>query len=312
MPYKNRRLKRRPYIAFILPGLILYCLLIVYPMLASFLNSLTEWDGVGEKTFIGIRNYITLFGGSIYGTQFVNALKNGLIFVLGGYIIGIPLAFYFAVLLDKKIKLHKICQTIIFLPQVISTVAIGLLVPIFFDPTFGVIATVMRNVGLGHLVSGWLGNQNFLRFLVVILGVWKGMGMNMMLILANLQSIPQECIEAAELDGCNERNMFFFIKLPLLRPSLINIVVLSFLGNFAAFDIPYLLGGSNGGPSNCIDTLGTMFYRIAFGSPYMTNTMGLATAVSVVQFVIVLGVSILQISLLSKNLTEREATYEKK
>lgn len=304
MSHMNRKMKRRPYIAFILPGAILYCLLIVYPMLSSFMNSFTEWDGIGEKIYNGLANYITLFTSPIYGEQFANALKNGFIFVILGYIIGIPIAFYFAVLLDKKIKFHKLCQTIVFLPQVISTVAIGLLVPLFFDATFGVIATVMRNVGLGHLVTGWLGNQTFLRFLVVIISVWKGMGMNTMLILANLQSIPQECIEAAELDGCNEWSMFFSIKLPLLKPSLINVVVLSFLNTFAAFDIPYLLGGLNGGPSNCIDTLGTMFYRVAFGSPYLTNTMGLATAISVIQFIIVLVVSILQIALLSKNQPE--------
>lgn len=300
----TRKAKRRPYIAFILPGAILYCLLIIYPMLSSFVNSFTEWDGIGEKIYTGVTNYATLFTSQIYGEQFINALKNGFIFVILSYIIGVPIAFYFAILLDKKIKLHKLCQTIIFLPQVISTVAIGLLVPLFFDSTFGLVATVMRNVGLGHLVSGWLGNKTFLRFLVVIITVWKGMGMNTMLILSNLQSIPQDCIEAAELDGCNEWSMFFYVKLPLLKPSLINVVVLTFLNTFAAFDIPFLLGGLNGGPGNCIDTLGTMFYRIAFGSPYLTNTMGLATAISVIQFVIVLAVSILQIALLSRNKAE--------
>lgn len=299
-----RRIKRRPYIAFILPGAILYCLLIIYPMLASFLNSFTQWDGIGEKIYTGTANYVTLFTSQLYGGQFINALKNGCIFVILSYMIGVPIAFYFAVLLDEKVMLHKLCQTIIFLPQVISTVAIGLLVPLFFDATFGLVASVMRAGGLGFLVTGWLGNKTFLRFLVVIITVWKSMGMNTMLILANLQSIPQDCIEAAGLDGCSEWSLFFQIKLPLLKPSLINVVILTFLNTFAAFDIPFLLGGLNGGPGNCIDTLGTMFYRVAFGSPYLTNTMGLATAISVIQFLIVLVVSVLQIALLSRNRAE--------
>lgn len=293
--------KKRPYILFIAPGALLYLLLIIYPMFSSILNSFTLWDGIGAKTFVGIDNFITLFTGSVYAPQLRNALKNGLIFVVLSYIIEVPLAFYFAVMLDKKVRFSKFCQTVIFLPQVVSSVAVGLLVLLFFDPTFGVINTFLKAIGMGNLAKGWLGEPALMRLVVVIIIVWKGIGIPTMLILSNLQAIPQEYIEAAALDGAGEWKVFWKIKLPLLTPALTNALILTFLGSFASFDIPYMLGGSSGGPSNCVDTLGTMFYRIAFDSRYLTNTMGLATALAVLQLMIAVSISVLQKKLFSRN-----------
>ena len=136
---------------------------------------------------------------------------------------------------------------------------------------------------------------------MVIIIAWKGIGIPTMLILSNLQAIPQEYIEAAALDGAGEWKVFWKIKLPLLTPALTNTLILTFLGSFASFDIPYMLGGSSGGPSNCVDTLGTMFYRIAFDSRYLTNTMGLATALAVLQLMIAVTISVLQKKLFSRN-----------
>lgn len=300
----SKFIKKRPYLFFIAPSAILYSLLILYPMFSSIFNSLTHWDGVGAKDFVGIGNFVTLFTNSTYAPQLVNALKNGLIFVILSYIIEVPVAFYFASMIDRRVKLAKVCQTIIFLPQVISTVAITLLVTLFFDPTFGVINTILKNIGLGSLAQPWLGNPMLLQFLVVLIIVWKGIGIPTMLILSNMQAIPQDYIEAASLDGASQWKIFWTIKLPLLTPALMNTMVLTFLGSFAAFDVPFMLGGKTGGPANCMDTLGTMFYRVAFGSPYLTNTMGLATAIAVLQLAIALTVSVLQIKLLRRNLIE--------
>lgn len=296
--------KKRPYLFFIAPSAVLYSLLILYPMFSSIFNSLTHWDGVGAKDFVGIGNFVTLFTNSTYAPQLVNALKNGLIFVILSYIIEVPVAFYFASMIDRRVKLAKVCQTIIFLPQVISTVAITLLVTLFFDPTFGVINTILKNIGLGSLAQPWLGNPMLLQFLVVLIIVWKGIGIPTMLILSNMQAIPQDYIEAASLDGASQWKIFWTIKLPLLTPALMNTMILTFLGSFAAFDVPFMLGGKTGGPANCMDTLGTMFYRVAFGSPYLTNTMGLATVIAVLQLAIALTVSVLQIKLLRRNLIE--------
>lgn len=296
--------KKRPYIFFIAPSAILYSLLILYPMFSSILNSWTHWDGVGSKEFVGIGNFTTLLTNSTYAPQLANALKNGFIFVILSYIIEVPVAFYFASMIDRKVKLAKACQTILFLPQVISTVAITLLVSLFFDPTFGVINTMLKSVGLDSWAQPWLGNPVLLQVLVVVIIVWKGIGIPTMLILSNMQAIPQDYIEAASLDGASEWRIFRSIKFPLLTPALMNTMVLTFLGSFAAFDVPFMLGGKTGGPANCVDTLGTMFYRVAFGSPYLTNTMGLATAIAVIQLAIALTVSMLQIKLLRRNLIE--------
>lgn len=296
--------KKRPFIFFIAPSAILYLLLILYPMFSSIFNSFTLWDGIGDKEFVGLQNFITLFSNSTYAPQLGNALKNGLIFSVLSYVVEVPVAFYFAIMLDKKIRFSKACQAIIFLPQVISTVAVSLLVSLFFDPTFGVINTVLRTVGLNSWAKPWLGNPILMQCLVVFIIVWKGIGIPTMLILSNMQAIPQDYTEAASLDGASEWKVFWKIKLPLLIPSLMNTMVLTFLGSFAAFDVPFMLGGKSGGPSNCVDTLGTLFYRVAFGSPYLSNTMGLATAIAVIQLVIALTISIFQIKLLRNKLIE--------
>lgn len=296
--------KKRPFIFFIVPGAILYTLFIIYPMFSTMLNSLTEWDGIGEKIFVGLDNFKLLFTSDIYGPQLFNALKNGVVIVLLCYIIQLPLAFYFAYKIDRKIKMAKTCQLIIFMPQVISYVAVGLLVLLFLDPNFGLVNNLLRAAGLNSWTRAWLADPILLKILVAVILTWKGIGIPMMLILANMQSIPEEYHEAASLDGANELKKFFKITLPLLRPSLMNSVVLIFLGGIAVFDVPYLLGGMNGGPGGAIDTLGTLFYRVAFGSPYLTNNIGLATAIAVVQFIVILVVSLIQISVLKRKVME--------
>lgn len=299
-----KMVKQRPFLFFIAPGALLYLVLIIYPMFSTFVNSFCQWDGIGEKLFIGFSNFKMLFTDSIYAPQFLNALKNSFIFVLLCYIIQVPLAFYFAYVINRKVFLSKTCQLLIFMPQVISQVAVGLLVLLFLDPNFGVVNNGLRAIGLGSWARGWLGDPVILKLVVAVILTWKGIGIPMMLLIANMQSIPAEYEEAASLDGANEWNKFRYITLPLLKPALTNIIVLIFINGIATFDIPYLLGGMNGGPSGAIDTLGTMFYRVAFGSKYLTNNMGLATAIAVIQFLIMVTVSVIQISLLKRNETE--------
>ena len=296
--------ERKPYLLFIIPGFIIYTVFIVYPMVSTFFNSLTEWDGMGKKVFIGIQNYRTIFLNENYAPSFYNAFFNGIQIVVSTYILQLPLALYFAYLFYKGIKWGKLMRTIIFFPQVVSMVAVSFLALTFLDPNFGVINVMFNYIGLESLAKPWIGFGDSLIYITAILLTWKGIGVPMMLILANLMSIPEEHLEAAEIDGARERQKFFRIILPQLGPSISVTCVAIFLGGIAAFEIPYLVGDKYGGPRGVADTLGTFFYRVTFGSEYLTNNIGLGTAIAVTQFMIMLIVSIIQLNVLSRNQTD--------
>ena len=302
----TEKLKSRPFIFFLAPGLVLYLMFVVYPIITTVYNSLTQWDGLNKPKFIGLDNYITLFTNSSYAHQLYNAIINGVVIVILCYIIQLPLAFYFAWMIDKGIRGANFFKLIIFLPQVISVAAVSLLVLLFLDPSFGAVNNLLTAVGLDSWTKGWLGETALLKPIVSIVLTWKGIGIPMMIILANLQSIPKEYLESAQIDGAGEFKTYIKIILPMLIPSLSTTCIMIFLGGIAAFDAPYLIGGINGGPQGACDTLGTMFYRIAFGQVYLTNNVGLGTAVAVIEFSIMIVVSAFQITLFRK----REIEYQ--
>jgi raffinose/stachyose/melibiose transport system permease protein len=281
------------YISFILPGLLLYLVFILIPIAATALNSLTQWDGVGEKVFIGFSNFSKLLTDPIYAPQLLRALKNGLWFVALSFAIQMPTAVYFAYMIDKYLNIGELFKFIIFLPQVLSMVSVSVMALLFFDPNFGSLNNVLLQLGLESLTRSWLGAGKYLRMIVPLLLSWKGVGIPVMLILSNLKSIPKEYIEAATIDGANEFTRFRIILLPLLAPSLTTSSVLMYLGAIGVFDIPFLVGDKHGGPGGVVDTLGTLFYRISFGSPYLNNNIGLGTAVAVIQFLVMMVVSTL-------------------
>lgn len=295
----TEKLKSRPYIFFLAPGSILYLMFVLYPIITTVYNSFTQWDGLNKPKFIGIDNYVTLFTDRL-SPQLYNAILNGVIIVIMSYIIQLPLAFYFAYIIDKGIRGSNFFKLIIFLPQVISIAAISLLVILFLDPSFGAVNNVLIAVGLESWTKGWLGEMALLKPIVAMILTWKGIGIPMMLILANMQSIPKEYLESAQIDGAGEFKTFTKIIVPMLIPSLSTTCIMIFLGGIAAFDAPYLIGGINGGPGGASDTLGTMFYRVAFGQAYLTNNVGLGTAVAVIEFLIMIIVSAIQIILFKK------------
>src|SRR5690349_10562483 len=114
-----KNIRNKPYIFFIAPGFLIFTLLVVYPMITTFYNSLTDWDGVNKKVFIGLGNFIFLFTDNIFSKTLFHALHNVFYLVVMAFIIQIPLSLYFALMIDKKIKLHNFYKTIIFMPQVI-------------------------------------------------------------------------------------------------------------------------------------------------------------------------------------------------
>lgn len=298
--------RKRPYVWFIAPGLLIYTLFVIYPMLSTFLNSLTSWNGISTKHFVGLDNYSFLFNDLLYAPQLKRALYNGVYIVIVCYLIQIPLALYFAYVLDKKIAFHQFFQAVVFLPQILSMVAISFLVLLFLDPNFGVISEFLRMIGLDSWVISWFAGGDKMKWLVAMVNSWKGLGFLVVVILANMQSIPESYTEAARLDGASEARIFLRITLPLLAPSVGISCMAIFIGGIATFEVPFLIGGLGGGPGGAVDTIGTFFYRTTFGDPQLTNNIGLGTAIAVLQFAIIFIVIAIQMMLFRR----REIQYD--
>ncbi|MDI3547765.1 MAG: raffinose/stachyose/melibiose transport system permease protein [Halanaerobiales bacterium] len=294
-----RFIRKRPYILFILPGFILYTAFVIYPLFSAMSISLYEWTGIGPKKFVGLANFVTLFFNPRISEMFWNALKNNFFYVLAELGIIMPLQILLAYLIFLRIKGYRIFQTLIFLPCVISTAVIGFFIMIVFDPNFGILNSLLKSIGLGQFQSGWFGDPDLAFPLFIVVATWVGIGYGMMLFIANLKGIPEQIIEASIIDGAGGVQRFFRVILPQLWPSLTNIIVLDTIWGLTIFDIPFIIGGPQGGVNNSLDFMNIFFYRYAFGNSYGGETaMGFGASISVVLFGLVLIVSIIQIKFL--------------
>ncbi|MEW5815717.1 MAG: sugar ABC transporter permease [Spirochaetota bacterium] len=294
-------LKKRPYVGFILPGFIIYTTLMIVPLITAVYYSFFEWSGIGAKTFIGLKNYINLFFDPRLSAIFWNALGNNFKFVGAVLFIILPLQLLLAYLLDIKIKGYRFFQLIIFLPYVVSTAIIGFFTLLVFDPNIGILNNLFRGLNLMQLESAWFGDPSRAFSLLIIVITWQGIAGGMLIFLANLKGIPNDIIEASIIDGAGRITRFRCIMLPFLVPSLTNNIILGTIWGLTQFDIPFIIGGPNGGVNNSIDFMNLFFYRFAFGGAYYGETsMGFGATISVVLFFIILVIAIFQNKFLLK------------
>ena len=165
---------------------------------------------------------------------------------------------------------------------------------VLLDPYYGPINMLLTDLGLENLAKPWLGSTSTALPTLVFINLWRWVGFPAIIFLAGLNAINQEFLEAARIDGASEGQIFRKIMFPLLAPSMTIITILTFIGAFEWFDLPFVLGGSNGNPAGSTDTLALMFYRLSFGSvDSNANEVGVGSALGVLIFVIVgLGAAI--------------------
>ncbi len=289
-------IKKRPWIGFILPGFILYTVFMILPLFTAVYYSFFKWSGLGPKIWIGIGNYRSLFTDARLSSIFWNALGNNFKFVGVALVIIMPIQLLFAYLIDLKIIGFRFFQTIIFLPYVISTTIVGFISMLVFDPNIGVINEFLRFMGWTHLLSGWFGDPDKAFSLLMLVIIWQGCAAGMFIFLSNLKSIPRDLIEASLIDGASRWNRFRFIILPALGPALTNNIILGTIWGLTQFDIPFVIGGTQGGINNSIDFMNLFFYRFAFGGSYYGETsMGFGASISVVLFLIILIIATIQV-----------------
>ena len=288
-----KRPRRWHIVVFLLPALIVYTAVMILPLFEtlrlSFFNTVD-----GQSTFVGLANFGVLFGDDRWSADFWNALKNNFIFFAIHMLVQNPIGVALAAMLSiPKLRFAAFYRTAIFLPTLLSFVIVGFIWKLILSPIWGVSPYLMDLVGMKWMFGPWLGKPDSALIAVSLISVWQYVGIPMMLIYAALLNIPDEVIEAAECDGVTGWSQFWKIKLPLILPAIGIISILTFVGNFNAFDLVYTVQGALAGPDGSTDILGTLLYRTFFGFQLQLGDRSMGATIATVMFLIILaGVSL--------------------
>lgn len=283
---------------FLAPAVIIYTVFMVYPLINSLRLSFYTTGPSGEETFNGIGNYITLFTSNLWKPRFWGALKHNVIFFIIHTLVQNPVGLLLASLLTLRTFRHPgPYRTIFFMPAMLSYVIVGFIWQLILSPLWGISSTLMGFVGLESLLKPWLGLEGPALIALSLISVWQWVGIPMMLFYAALISIPMEVIEAAIVDGASGWNIFWHIKIPLIMPTIGIVTILTFIGNFNAFDLIYVVGGAIAAPNYSTDILGTLFYRTFFGTQLQLGNPTMGATIATMMFLIILtGVIIYLVS----------------
>lgn len=272
------------------PALLLCGLLIFIPAIVAIVGSFYSFGLTSQNwVFEGFGNYTRLAQDPIFWL----ALRNNVIIVIGSVVIQVGIGCVLAAILDRGLPSGKtFFRTIIFMPMVVSAVAVALIWLIILDPNVGILNAIIKSIGLKPPQLGWLGDPSISIYVVLVVAAWQYTGFMMVLILAGLQGVPRDLYEAASLDGATGISAFFHITLPAVRNVLIVATLITTIGGFKVFEFIFVL--TQGGPANATQVLGTYIFLQAFN---LTN-MGYANAISVVLLAIavVLGWMQLKVS----------------
>lgn len=269
---------------FLSPSLIIFVTFILFPVIFSFYLSFQKWNMFSsESTFIGIDNYIRLFS----DPEFWQVLKNTAIYTIGTVPLNMAISLFIAYYLNKKIIGKKLLRTLFFAPVVISPVAAAVIWRWLYDPNFGIINYMLSFIGVNSI--NWLNDPSAAMIALIIMGVWKTFGINMVLFSAGLQAIPENYYEAAQIDGAGRISKFWHITIPLLTPTTFFILIMSMISSLQVFDIVYVL--TSGGPLGTTKVLVFQVYEHAF----KFFEMGYASAISYVLFAILFIFTMVQV-----------------
>lgn len=274
---RARKREERAAYLMLLPNIIGLLVFLILPIIGAFYISLHDWNGMTPMKFIGIDNYLKLFRDQKFFRTLGVTLKYSLIYVIGVFCISLGLA----VLLTKlKDKFQSFFRTAFFLPYAVSTVIAALLWSFMYDPMRGYINQIVQL--LGGEKQGFLADTNQALVCVVVVAIWLVVGYNAIIFLAGIKDIPSSYIEAARIDGAGGVCIFFRIIMPLLRETIVFVLITTTIGSFQAFDLIKVM--TNGGPALSTNT--TVYY--IFRQAFEVNKMGYASAVSFIMFIIIM------------------------
>ncbi len=289
----NKHLSIEPsgwyWILYILPALIIYVIFMAYPLMDSLRVSLYTGSTSTTREFVGFANFKKLFTDDIISIRYKNAFIHTFIFFFINMIFQNGLGILFAVIITTRtMKLRNFYQTIVFVPTTFAVLVTGYLWKLLLNPVWS--GDALLKIGLGFLAQPWLGSRSTALVTVSLISCWQWMGIPTMMFVAALKNISRDCLEVAAIEGASAWQTFIKIKVPLIKPVIGMITILTFVNNFNAFDIIFATETVNGAPNYATDLLGTFFYRIGIAGehPIAIADPGLGAAVATITFIVLL------------------------
>ena len=278
--------ERRWATAFLIPSFLLLLAFVFWPMVYSAIMSFFDWDPLKGASFTGLKNYTKLAGDDLWWDSVINTLYY--------IILNVPLIIVFALIMSEVVVSFvkrspfwsKVLRSIYFLPSVLSLVATSIAWRYMMNTNTGSINGILAELGLDPV--GWFTNADIAMLSIVTITTWRWAGYYMVMLVAGRMGISEEYYEAASIDGASKCRQFFSITLPLLRPILYVIALMSIIGSFQEFDLFYMI--TSGGPGTSTYVTGYYLYQSAFFS----RKMGYACAMAVILFVFVFLLTLAQ------------------
>jgi len=290
-----RQAPARTILLFLAPALVVYAGFTIYPVLRTFYNSVHTIGPHNVQTFVGLENFVDLV---TQDRTFWKAVANTTIFTVVGTVADVLGGLLLALCLFAKVPLARAMRVIWFTPVLMSYVIVGIIWVWLYDYDWGLVNLVLGWLGLESLQHSWLGDPATALWAVVVTHLWKWLGFNMIIFLAALHALPEEVLGAAELDNCGWFAKLVYIIIPMLRPTLVNLLVLSFIGKMMMFDLVWIM--TAGGPLWSTETVSTYVYKRAFN--WNTFDLGYPSAIAVLWFFMIL----LFVTLMTRLLRQRD------
>jgi raffinose/stachyose/melibiose transport system permease protein len=279
----------RVLFVFLAPAVVIYSLFSIYPLVDTILSSFFSKQNDGSYVWNGAENFRTLLADPTWSAPFWNAFWNNCKFFAIHMLVQNPIGLLLAALLSLPVlRFRAAYRTLIFMPTMLSVVVIGFAWQLILSPLWGVAKSLLQIVGLGFLFGPWLGEESSALITISLISVWQFVGIPMILIYTALIAIPDELIDAATVDGLNQFQAFFYVKLPLIWPTIGLVSVLTFVNNFNAFDLIYAMKGALAGPNFSADIMGTLFYRTFFGNQLQLGDTTMGATIATMMLLIIL------------------------
>jgi len=280
------------WIPYLLPALLFYVFFMAWPLLDSLRLSLYTGTAGTGRSFVGFENFRQLFTVERYAERYRGAFGHTFIFFAIHMTVQNCLGILFAVILtNRTMKWRQIYQTVIFLPTTLAVLVTGYLWKLLLNPVWS--GPFLKSLNLDFLVRPWLGDRNTALICVSLVSCWQWIGIPVMMFVAALRGISEDYLEAATIEGASSSQVFWRIKLPLIKPVAGMIAILTFVNNFNAFDVVFSMQNVNGAPNYATDLIGTLFYRVGIAGqhPIGIPDPGMGAAIATITFfVLCLGV----------------------
>ena len=281
--------KRTLWITFLVaPAFIILLTFVVYPLLNALAYAFFDWQSTVRGDFVFLDNFRDILFKEPFATWTRQAFTHNVIVFVTLMVIQNGLGFLLAYALWRNLPGARFHRIAVFLPVVLSTIIVGFLWKLFMHPLFGLVNQTLRAIGLGMLATPWLGDSRTALGALIVTNAWHWIGFPTLIFLAGMQRIPGEIMDAARMDRDNEWSIITRIVWPLIAPSATIVFILTFIGSFNWFELPYIMAGLDGSPYGNTDVLGLYFYRMAFGNQSAgTTDFGHGSALAVLTFLFI-------------------------